>query len=136
LKIPRIDVGYSALIGAVTALVGLAFSTYVLGIPPNPVALATLPVLVVTAVMGVAAYLTPTYKELVGTCAGVIVVLVEAYLTSRRGGVIDVGSVTAALTFLVQTFFLFVLPRIRVYVDARASDQVQGTAYTAEVDAA
>lgn len=112
--IPRIDVGYSAMVGAIVGLALLALNQFVLGVPAGPVAQATLPVLLVTAGMGVVAYVFEKYKEIAGTVAGVIIVLVEAYLTSQRGDPIDVGSVTAAVTFVVQALLLWGLPRLRV----------------------
>src|SRR5215212_3503593 len=109
MAIPRIDVGYSALIGAVTGLALLAANYFLFD---NPVGLATLPTLLVVAVVGLAAYVWPTHKEILGTVAGAVIVLAEAYLSSRTGDAVDTGSVTAALTYIVQLIFLWVLPRI------------------------
>lgn len=109
--LPRIDVGYSALVGSIVGMLMLAVNYFLLD---NPVGLATLPVLAVTAVMGLVAYFWPRVnKEVIGTSAGAVVVLVEFVLSARAGDAVDVGSVTVALTFLVQAFFLYVLPRIQ-----------------------
>lgn len=124
-KIPRIDVGYSAMVAAIVGLLSLAVSTFLLGIPANPVALATLPVLAVTAGMGLVAYLIPKQKELWGTIAGVVIVFVEAFLSARRGDIVDVGTVTAALTFVVQALLLYALPRLQVIVNPNGPDQVR-----------
>lgn len=111
--LPRIDVSTSALVAAITGLLLMGFNYFVLGVALGPVAMAALPVLAVTAVVGIVAYLVPVFKELFAGIAGALVVIAEAYLTSRHGGIIDVGSVSAALTYLVQLFVLLVLPRLR-----------------------
>ena len=109
--LPRLDVGYSAMTAAIVGLATLALNYFLLG---NPVGLATLPTLLVVTVMGLVSYVVPTSKEIAGAIAGALVVLAEAYLSSRTGDAIDVGSVTAAVTYFVQLLLLFALPRLQV----------------------
>lgn len=121
--IPRLDVGYSAMIAAISGLLLLAANYYLFD---NPVGLATLPTLLVVAVMGIIAWAVPTMKEWAGGIAGAVIVIVEAYLSSRTGDAIDTGTVTAAITYLVQLVFLIVIPRIRVVL-ARTGARRTGT---------
>lgn len=108
---PRLDVSLSATIAAVSGLLFLAANYFLFN---NPVGLATLPTLLVVASVGIVAYLVPTGKEIWGTVAGGIIVIIEAYLSSRTGDPIDSGSVIAAITYFVNLLFLWVLPRVRV----------------------
>lgn len=109
--IPRLDVSFSALAGALTALGVLAFNAYALGLP---VQWAAAPPLLVVVVMAGAAYLYPRHKELFGGVAGAMVVLVEALLTWSAGDPIDSGSISAAISYLVQLVLLVALPRLQV----------------------
>lgn len=112
-NLPRLDVGYSAMIAAIGSLAMMAFSVFVLGVKLDPVALATLPNLAVVAVFGIVAYVFPRNKELFGGVAGAVVVLIQAYLSSRAGATLDTPLVTTAFTYLLQLLFVLVIPRIQ-----------------------
>lgn len=130
--LPRIDVGYSAMAGAFTGLALLALNYLVFN---NPVGLAALPTLLVVAATGVVAYAVPKSKELAGGIAGAAIVLVEAYLSSRTGDAIDVGTVTAAVTYLVQLLLLHVLPRIQVLIEGTNRPERPARSVNVRVDA-
>jgi hypothetical protein len=111
--LPRVDVGASALAAAVTGLLLMAVNHFVLSFPLDPVQMASLPVLVITAIIGIVAYLVPQYKEYAATAAGIIAVLVQAYLSSRKGEAVDLALVSSAIAAAVQLAALFLVPRLQ-----------------------
>lgn len=110
-QLPRIDVGYSALVGAIVALAMLVLNGLALGLTTDW-ATALPPLLVVIAVGGVA-WAFESSKELAGSVAGALLVLAQFVVSARRGEVVDAALVSAAVTYFVQLLLLWALPRVQ-----------------------
>ena len=109
--LPRIDVGYSAMVAAVAALITLCMGAFLQGVAVDW--FTVLPPLLVVVVMGLVAYAVESAKEWAGTVAGGLLVIVQAIVSVRRGEVVDMALVTTAVTYFVNLFFLWVIPRIQ-----------------------
>ena len=111
MQIPRIDVSNSALIGAVTGLLMLVLTASTMGTAIDW--WVALPPLLVVVVMAVVAWAVESAKEWAGSAAGALLIIVQFVISARRGEVVDAALVTAAVTYFVQLFFLWALPRIQ-----------------------
>jgi hypothetical protein len=107
--LPRVDVSLSGFVAAVSGLAMLAFN-YFAGLP---VAVAAIGPFAVVIVVFLASYFVRGVKEVAGTIAGALVVLVQAYFSVRRGEPVDTALVLTAITALVNIALLWALPRIQ-----------------------
>ena len=111
MQLPRVDVSLGALMGAVSALLTLLLGTLNAGVVVDWWTVLP-PLLVVIAVGGVA-YFVRASKELWGGVAGALLVIVQFFISARRGEVFDMALVATAVTYFVNLVFLQLLPRIQ-----------------------
>lgn len=108
-KLPRLDVGYSAFVAAVTGFVVLGLNA-LLGMEVDTAIIGPGAVVIVAFLLG---YVVPTAKEMVVAAAGAAVVIVQAIVSANSGAVIDTALVTTAITAIVNVLLVGFLPRFQ-----------------------
>lgn len=108
---PRIDIGYSAFVAAVVALVTTALGALLQGVEVDW--WTVLPPSGVVIVMFLVGYFVSGAKELFASLAGAILVVIQFVVSARRGEVVDMALVSTALTYLFNVIFLYALPRLQ-----------------------
>ncbi len=111
MQLPRVDVGYSAFIAALVALM----TTLMGSLLQETVVdwFVVLPPILVVVVMFLVGYLVADAKEITASVAGAVLVIIQVAISSSRGEVVDMALVTTAFTYIFNVVFVFVLPRIQ-----------------------
>lgn len=109
--LPRIDVGYSAFVAAIVALVTTVLGALLQGVVVDW--WTVLPPGLVVIVMFLVGYFVTSAKEMLASLAGAVLVVIQFAISARRGEVVDMALVTTALTYIFNVIFVYVLPRIQ-----------------------
>lgn len=111
MQLPRIDIGYSAFVAAVVALVTTAIGALLQGVVVDW--WTVLPPAGVVIVMFLVGYFVAAAKEALASLAGAVLVVIQFVISARRGEVVDMALVSTALTYIFNVIFVYVLPRIQ-----------------------
>lgn len=108
-QIPRLDVGYSAFVAAVTGFIVLGFSA-LNDLPVNTAIIGPGVVVIACFLLG---YFVPTAKEASVALAGAIVVVVQAVISAQSGAIVDTALVSTAITAIANALFVYIFPALQ-----------------------